>query len=103
MTTTQMSESMNEFFYGYVHSSTSLKEFVDQYDNALCTKVENENLVDFNSFNVTISCVSEFPFEMQFQKLYTHEKYKEVQKEIRDVLYCSNSLLKVKVELVYIK
>jgi hypothetical protein len=94
MTTTQRSESMNAFFDGYVHSSTSLKEFVDQYDNALRSKVEKENLADFSSFNVMISCVSEFPFEMQFQKLYTHDKYKEVQKEIRDVLYCSNSFLK---------
>jgi hypothetical protein len=57
---------MNACFDGYVHSSTSLKEFVDRYDNALRARVEKENLADFNSFNVTISCVSEFPFEMQF-------------------------------------
>jgi len=66
MTTTQRSESMNAFFDGYVHSSTSLKEFVDQYDNALHRKVEIENVADFNSFNSTISCVSKLPFEKQF-------------------------------------
>jgi hypothetical protein len=94
MTTTQRSESMNAFFDGYVHSSTSLKEFVDQYDNALRRKVEIENVADFNSFNSTISCVSKLPFEKQFQKIYTHEKFKEVQKEITEVLNCSCSLLK---------
>jgi hypothetical protein len=94
MTTTQQSEDMNTFFYGYVHSSTTLKEFVDQYDNALRKKVENENVADFDSFNATVSCVSRFSFEKQFHELYTNEKLKEVQEEIREVLYCSRSLLK---------
>jgi hypothetical protein len=66
MTTTQRSESMNAFFYGYVHLSTSLREFVDQYDNALCWKVEIENVTDFDFFHTTISCVSRFPLEKQF-------------------------------------
>jgi len=82
------------FFDGYVHSSTSLKEFVDQYDNALRRKVEVENVADFDSFNTTISCVSYWPLEKQFQKMYTHAKLKEVQKEISEVMYCSSSLLK---------
>jgi hypothetical protein len=94
MTTTQRSESMNGFFDGYVQSSTSLKEFVDRYDDALHKKVENENVADFNSFNATISCVSRFPLEKQFQKIYTHAKLKEVQKEITEIMYCSCSLLK---------
>jgi hypothetical protein len=94
MTTTQCSESTNAFFDGYVHSSTSLKEFVDQYDNALRRKVEVENIADFDSFNTTISCVSYWPLEKQFQKMYTYAKFKEVQKEISEVMYCSSSLLK---------
>lgn len=86
MITTQRSESI---FDGYVYLSTTLKEFVDQYDNALHKKVENESVVDFNSFNVTISCVSRFSFEKQFQRLYTHAKFKEVQKMIMEMLYCT--------------
>ncbi|XP_062155312.1 protein FAR-RED IMPAIRED RESPONSE 1-like [Alnus glutinosa] len=93
MTTTQRSESMNAFFDGYVHSSTSLKEFVDQYDNALRRKVEVENVADFDSFHTTISCVSRYPFEKQFQKMYTHAKFKEVQKEISEIMYCGCSRL----------
>ncbi|XP_062147833.1 protein FAR-RED IMPAIRED RESPONSE 1-like [Alnus glutinosa] len=61
MTTTQRS---------YVHSSTSLKEFVDEYDNALRRR---------------------FPIEKQFQKIYTHAKFKEVQKEITET--CQRSLV----------
>ena len=66
MTTTQRSESMNDFFDGYVHSSTTLKEFVDQYDNALRKKAKNESVADFYFFNVTLLCVSVFSFEKQF-------------------------------------
>ena len=73
---------------------TTLKEFVDQYNNALRKMIKNENIVDFNSFNDTISCVSRFSFEKQFQQLYTSAKFKEIQEEIREVLYCSGSLLK---------
>jgi hypothetical protein len=94
MTTTQRSESMNAFFDGYVHSSTTLKEFVDQYDNALRKKVENENVADFVSFNEMVACLSRFSFEKKFQQIYTIAKYKEVQEEIKEVMYCSSSLIK---------
>jgi hypothetical protein len=86
---------MYAFFDGYMHPSTTLKEFVDQYDNALRKNVENENVVDFNSFNNTIACVSRFSFEKKFQLLYSIAKFKEVQEEIREVLHCSISLVKI--------
>ncbi|XP_059446426.1 protein FAR1-RELATED SEQUENCE 5-like [Corylus avellana] len=57
MRTTQRSESMNAFFDGYVRPSTTLKQFVDQYDVALRKKVENESLADFKSFNTKLPCV----------------------------------------------
>jgi hypothetical protein len=92
MTTTQRSESKNAFFDGYVHLSTTLKEFVDQYNNALRKKVENESVADFNYFNVTFSCASRFSFEKQFQQLYIYAKFKEVQEELREMLYCTGLL-----------
>ncbi|XP_022883439.1 protein FAR-RED IMPAIRED RESPONSE 1-like [Olea europaea var. sylvestris] len=47
MSTMQRSESMNTFFDGYVHSKTSLKQFVEQYKRALRNKVEKEFQADF--------------------------------------------------------
>ncbi|KAF5447271.1 hypothetical protein F2P56_032838 [Juglans regia] len=79
--TTQRSESMNAFFDGYVHSGTTLKKFVDQFDNALRKKVEVETIADFNSYNQTIPCVTPFLFEKQFQAVYTNAKFKEIQGE----------------------
>ncbi|XP_059429193.1 protein FAR1-RELATED SEQUENCE 3-like [Corylus avellana] len=56
MRTTQRSESMNAFSDGYVRLSTTLKQFVHQYDVALRKKVENESLADFKSFNTKLPC-----------------------------------------------
>ncbi|XP_042954728.1 protein FAR1-RELATED SEQUENCE 5-like [Carya illinoinensis] len=93
MSTTQRSKSMNAFFNGYVHSRTTLKEFVDQFDNALRKKVEVETTADFNSINQTISCVSHFNIEKQFRMCYTNAKFKEVQKELLGLMCCNCSLV----------
>lgn len=44
LSTTQRNESMHAFFDKYVNSKTTLKQFVEQYDNALRDKREKENL-----------------------------------------------------------
>ncbi|XP_042942856.1 protein FAR1-RELATED SEQUENCE 5-like [Carya illinoinensis] len=86
MSTTQRSKSMNAFFDGYVHAKTNLKEFVDQFDNALRKKIENENASDFQLFNVTIPVVSPSSLEKIFQNIYTCNKFREVKKEIIGML-----------------
>ncbi|XP_059431564.1 protein FAR-RED ELONGATED HYPOCOTYL 3-like [Corylus avellana] len=93
MRSTKRSESMNAFFDGYVRPSTTLKQFVDQYDLALWKKVENESLADFKSFNTKLPCVTFYPFEEKFEKVYTITKFKEVQHEIISRIYCTVSLL----------
>ncbi|XP_042962580.1 protein FAR1-RELATED SEQUENCE 9-like [Carya illinoinensis] len=95
MSTTQRSKSMNAFFDGYVHAKTNLKEFVDQYDNALKKKIENENVANFHSFNVTIPCISRSPIEKRFQDLYTNGKFREVQQQLVCVIDLDPVLLKV--------
>jgi hypothetical protein len=94
MTTTQRSESMNAFFDGYVHSRTTLKEFVDQFDNALRKMVENEVQSDFDCFNRTIPCSTNLSLEKQFQDVYTNAKFKEVHEQFAPDVHCNNSLLK---------
>ncbi|XP_042942941.1 protein FAR1-RELATED SEQUENCE 1-like [Carya illinoinensis] len=101
MSTTQKSESMNAFFDGYVHSETTLKEFVDQFNNALRKKVEVEIVADFNSNNQTISCVSHFNIEKQFQKLYTNAKFKEVQGDVLDEISIDDHIKTVQYSVYY--
>ncbi|XP_041007328.1 protein FAR1-RELATED SEQUENCE 5-like isoform X2 [Juglans microcarpa x Juglans regia] len=92
MSTTQRSESINTFFNGYV--SLNLKEFVNQFDNALKMKIENENSADFHSFNVAIPCISRSPIEKRFQDLYTNAKFKEVQQQLTGIIDMDPTLLK---------
>ncbi|XP_042979899.1 protein FAR1-RELATED SEQUENCE 5-like [Carya illinoinensis] len=62
------------------------EQFVDQFDNALRKKIENESAADFHSFNFTIPLVSPSPLEKIFQDIYTCNKFREVQKEVIGML-----------------
>ncbi|XP_022863106.1 protein FAR1-RELATED SEQUENCE 5-like, partial [Olea europaea var. sylvestris] len=88
MSTTQQSESMNAFFDGYVHSKTSLKQFVEQYERALRNKVEKEFQADFKSYSQMEPCATTFEIEKQFQAIYTISKFKEVKEEFTGKIYC---------------
>ncbi|KAH9751515.1 protein FAR1-RELATED SEQUENCE [Citrus sinensis] len=88
MSTTQRSESMHAFFDGYVNSKTTLKQFVEQYGNALRDKVEKENHADFNDLNSNIPCVTHYAMEHQFRDTYTMEKFREFQQELKGKIFC---------------
>ncbi|XP_028123610.1 protein FAR-RED IMPAIRED RESPONSE 1-like [Camellia sinensis] len=88
MSTTQRSEGMNAFFDGYVNPKTTLKHFVEQYDNALRNKVEKEKTVDFKSRHKLFDCLTIYGFEKQFQQAYTIAKFKEIQGELKRLVYC---------------
>ena len=91
MSTTQRSESIHAFFDGYINSTTSLHQFVKQYDNALRSKAEKEFEADFRSMDTTIPCGSNSPIEKQFGSEYTHAKFSEVQAEFRGKMNCGAS------------
>jgi len=88
MSTTQRSESMNAFFDGFINSTTTLQQFVVQYENAIRQKAEKECEADFASLNTTIPCGSHSIIERQFQAEYTHAKFAEVQHEFRCKMNC---------------
>ncbi|XP_059461855.1 protein FAR-RED IMPAIRED RESPONSE 1-like [Corylus avellana] len=94
MTTTHWSESMNSFFDGYMHAQTTLKEFVDQFDNGLKKMVEREARADFDCYNRTSPCVTDFALETQFQYAYTDSKFKDVQAEFKPRSNVNNCFLK---------
>jgi hypothetical protein len=81
MLSTQRSESMNAFFDSYLHSSTTLKVFVEQFENVMQNKVEKEILSDFECFKGKLECSSSSPMEKQFQEAYTHGIFKRVRIE----------------------
>ncbi|KAI4333353.1 hypothetical protein L6164_018179 [Bauhinia variegata] len=91
MSTIERRENMHAFFDGYLNLKTTLKEFLEQYDNALSDKVEKECLADFSSLSTPIHCVSHFGIEYQFQRAFTNAKFKEFQEEIACIMYCNAS------------
>ncbi|KAG2725815.1 hypothetical protein I3760_01G084100 [Carya illinoinensis] len=93
MSITQRSKSMNIFFDVLVYAGMTLKELVDQFDNALRKKVEVKKTADFNSASQTIPCSSAFHIEKQFQAVYMNAKFKEVQREVCGMLLCNCILI----------
>ncbi|VFQ71301.1 unnamed protein product [Cuscuta campestris] len=88
MSSTQRSESMNAFFDGYVHSKTTLMQFVKQYERALRNKCEKEFLADSLSFAKTLPYASAYPIEKQIQTIYTISKFQELKTEMIGKMYC---------------
>jgi hypothetical protein len=75
---------MNTFFDSYLHSFITLKVFVEQFENAMRNKVENEILSNFECFKGKLECSSSSPMEKQFQETYTHEIFKRVRIEFSE-------------------
>ncbi|KAI8563366.1 hypothetical protein RHMOL_Rhmol03G0106400 [Rhododendron molle] len=90
MSSTQRNESMNSYFDSYIHSNTTLKEFVEQYDNTLHKKVQKEEEANVRSLNVQIQKVSPYKFENQiFQQAYTIAKCKEFRDQVAFKIGCN--------------
>ncbi|XP_057469684.1 protein FAR-RED IMPAIRED RESPONSE 1-like [Actinidia eriantha] len=89
MSSTQRSESMNAYFNGYIYSKTTLKQFVEQYENALTQKVEIEKLSDMQSWYSFISCMTNDDLEKQFQSAYTNDKFAHFRDEFLGKMACS--------------
>ncbi|KAG6503013.1 hypothetical protein ZIOFF_035302 [Zingiber officinale] len=68
--------------------------FVEQYDNALKSKIEKEDNSDFASFNSIIPVISGNPIEKQFQSVYTNKIFKLFQNELRGLMFCNTSFVK---------
>lgn len=75
MSTTQQSKIMNSLFDGYINSKITLKQFVEQYENALTSKVLKDNQEYFNSYNSMYPCITDYEMEKKFQSVYTNSKF----------------------------
>ncbi|XP_021729707.1 protein FAR1-RELATED SEQUENCE 6-like [Chenopodium quinoa] len=89
MKTTQRVESINRFFDGYVNRKTKLHEFPQKYDMALTQRVSDEVSADERCSKYLRRLVSGFKVEKIFQKLYTDNKFQEVQTECSRLMYCN--------------
>ncbi|GKC54438.1 FAR-RED impaired response 1-like protein [Tanacetum coccineum] len=89
MSTTQRSESINSFFDKYLNKKTTLKQFVEQYENALRDRAEKENVEDFNSYNSWYPPITHYAMEEQMKHVLTNAKFKEFREELTGKMYCA--------------
>ncbi|XP_015945094.1 protein FAR1-RELATED SEQUENCE 4-like [Arachis duranensis] len=83
MRSTQKSESMQAFFNKFITCNSSLRQFVKQYDNCLASREQREREFDAADFHTVILYATKSAIEAQFQHMYTHEKFREVQAQFR--------------------
>ncbi|RYR34923.1 hypothetical protein Ahy_A10g049988 [Arachis hypogaea] len=88
MKSTQRSESMHSFFNKFITRNSSLRQFMKQYDNCLVSREQAEREFDAVNFHTVIPCAIKSAIEAQFQHVYTHEKFKEVQAQFRGKVNC---------------
>ncbi|RYQ94743.1 hypothetical protein Ahy_B08g089677 [Arachis hypogaea] len=92
MRSTQRRESMHSFFNKFITRNSSLIQFVKQYDNCLGSREQAERESDAADFHTVISCATKSFIEAQFQDVYTHQKFREVQAQFRGKANCITRL-----------
>ncbi|RYQ79567.1 hypothetical protein Ahy_Scaffold5g107793 [Arachis hypogaea] len=92
MRSTQRSESMHSFFNKFITWNSSLIQFVKQYDNCLGSREQAERESDAADFHTVIPCAIKSSIEAQFQDMYTHQKFREVQAQFKGKANCITRL-----------
>ncbi|XP_025679071.1 protein FAR1-RELATED SEQUENCE 9-like [Arachis hypogaea] len=93
MRSTQRSESMHSFYGNFLHSRTSLVQFVHEYDNVLGIKEQRELEDDAADSRGVIPCATTSPMERQFQQEYTICMFRDVQIEFVKKANCRVSVV----------
>ncbi|XP_015940948.1 protein FAR-RED IMPAIRED RESPONSE 1-like [Arachis duranensis] len=88
MRSTQRSKSIHSFFNKFITLNSSLRQFVKQYDNCLASIEQRERELDAADFHTVIPCATKSAIEAQFQHVYTHEKFREVQAQFGGKVNC---------------
>ncbi|KNA16107.1 hypothetical protein SOVF_092190, partial [Spinacia oleracea] len=88
MKTTQRVESINSFFDGFLERGTKFFEFPKKYCAAMNKRCSDEKNADSNCAKYIRKLVTGFHIESVFQKIYTDNKFRDVQRECERMLYC---------------
>ncbi|XP_058111161.1 protein FAR1-RELATED SEQUENCE 5-like [Magnolia sinica] len=82
MLMTKRSESMTNFFYGYVHAKTTFHEFVNQYERALKDRRGAEIEEDFKAIHSEPVLKSLSLMEKEAAQIYTISMFERFKKEL---------------------
>ncbi|XP_021888435.1 protein FAR1-RELATED SEQUENCE 6-like isoform X1 [Carica papaya] len=85
---TQQNEVVVSFFEGYLDKHTSLKEFLNKYDQGLQTNRQLEVLEDMDSKNTSVMLKSRCYYDLQISKLYTNNIVRKFEREVEGMFSC---------------
>ncbi|XP_038994340.1 protein FAR1-RELATED SEQUENCE 6-like [Hibiscus syriacus] len=88
MLPTRPNEVVESFFGGYLDRHTSLKEFLDKYDQALQANYQLEVLADMESRNPGFMLKSRCYVELSLGKLYTNNILRKFEQEVEGMYSC---------------
>ncbi|QHN92781.1 Protein FAR-RED ELONGATED HYPOCOTYL [Arachis hypogaea] len=80
------------FLTSSLSGTSHLSKFVKQYDNCLGSREQTERESDATDFHTIIPCATKSSIEAQFQHVYTHQKFREVQAQFRGKENCITRL-----------
>lgn len=87
MKSSQGSESINAFFDGFVHNSTPLSKFVDQYDKAIDDFRDKEDDQDFICMTTKPDFTKVTPMESHASQVYTKNVFAKFKEEFDCVFH----------------
>uniref|UniRef100_A0A0A9DMK7 Protein FAR1-RELATED SEQUENCE n=1 Tax=Arundo donax TaxID=35708 RepID=A0A0A9DMK7_ARUDO len=93
MSVTDRSDSVTDYFDGWLTSGTSLKMFVEQYEAAVKSRLEKESYEDLRSSQMRPPMMIGLPMEEQAAKVYTAEIFQKFSNEIGHSFRCNYSIL----------
>ncbi|XP_062190533.1 protein FAR1-RELATED SEQUENCE 6-like isoform X1 [Phragmites australis] len=93
MSVTDRSDSATDYFDGWLTSGTSLKMFVEQYEEAVKSKLEKESYEDLRSSQMRPPMMTGLPVEEQAAKVYTTEIFQKFLNEIGHSFHCNYTIL----------
>ncbi|XP_074306338.1 protein FAR1-RELATED SEQUENCE 1-like [Silene latifolia] len=82
MSSTQRSEQTNRFIKTYMSIETGLMQFMEQYEDAIEKKVEDEKVNNAKDIKSPLKWDPMILFEDIFSKVYTNKKFGEVKTEV---------------------
>ncbi|GJN32743.1 hypothetical protein PR202_gb21266 [Eleusine coracana subsp. coracana] len=88
MSVTDRGDSVTDYFDGWLTSATSLKMFVEQYEEVVKSKLEKETYEDIRSSQMRLPMITGLPVEEQAAKLYTTEIFQKFLNEIGHSFHC---------------
>ncbi|XP_068666217.1 protein FAR1-RELATED SEQUENCE 4-like isoform X2 [Aristolochia californica] len=88
MSISRRGESLKSYFDNFVSPTTTVKDFLEQYETALQDTRETEIQADFKTFHTKPSLKTPSPFESQVASIYTRDMFLKAQTEVSGIAAC---------------